>query len=150
MPEKIKTLKTYLFNDLSVQVEFEERLVHILSNASLHHVIEHNMAGHTEMLYEYIQADYNKYFGRDLDISYQSFAVELWGHMYAEEFTLFVQRNLSDIELVNKIANFVVNRTGVIDCGEREIDSNRIFWDLLSPSYHLIRLFIGNEKDEQS
>ncbi|WP_379085787.1 hypothetical protein [Pedobacter sp. UC225_65] len=69
--------------------------------------------------------------GTELDITVDSMVIEIWGHVYASHLAKAI-KNLIQLQLIADFANFIINRSDTIECGESEIDSNRRFWDILS------------------
>lgn len=68
---------------------------------------------------------YRNAYLEELKISPQSLAVEIYGHYKMQKAAMKAE------ELVgkNKACRWLLNHTGVIDCGAAEKDSNRWIWD---------------------
>lgn len=76
-----------------------------------------------------------------LNISDKSLTIEIIGHVYIGNFADI----LKEIPRIPKIAPIVIKKaykitdhTDIIDCGEKEVDSNRWVWDKLAVLYDTI------------
>lgn len=76
-----------------------------------------------------------------LNISDKSLTIEIIGHVYIGNFADI----LKEIPHIPKIAPIVIKKaykitdhTDIIDCGEKEVDSNRWVWDKLAVLYDTI------------
>lgn len=126
------------YSDNIVQIKCDENLMDYLAlpgNGAL-------------VLSRYIKENYRNYMNRDLKISEDSLAIEILAHAYADKFAETIEK-LSN-KLTKKNENEVVrvmekirDRTEIIDCGEKSIDSNRFVWDMLSPFSGIIYTMLG-------
>ncbi|MBZ4189654.1 hypothetical protein [Niabella beijingensis] len=115
-----------------VTVDIELHAVHIHNDEALWQLLRRDPERHTELLAEEILRAYEAQYHRKLEIAPDSFVVEIWGHIYIEQFAGYIAR-LTDLKLVRKLLYPVQKYCAVIDCGEKEHDTNRWFWDLLAP-----------------
>lgn len=80
---------------------------------------------------------YRTVHGEDINISTQSLAIELLGHVFPDKLLMAVESktlldfNLTLIPIIEFLRHLVRKRTDVIDCGERQLDNNRKLWDKL-------------------
>jgi len=81
-------------------------------------------------LIQKIKTDYRDFYQKDLQIDNASFMAEIWGHLVAYRIALWMKKNIK-ISLMQRFADFVAFRSGVIDCGETKVDTNRWFWDII-------------------
>lgn len=123
--------------DCRISVTLGKRLVRVTRDDNLLRLLSHSMSPRTTELVQGIKEAYHRHFGIPLRIGDDSMAVEIWGHVYAERFTLALQKALR-MAWMDKVARFVVQRSDKIDCGERSLDRNRFFWDLLGPCRGLL------------
>lgn len=77
-----------------------------------------------------IKTDYRNFYQKDLEINYASFMAEIWGHLVVYRIALWMKKYIR-ISFIQKLAKFAAFRSGVIDCGEAKIDTNRWFWDII-------------------
>ena len=61
-----------------------------------------------------------------------------WGHAYADKFGTCLSelsKHLSkeQTNYLHRLAEKLLERTSIIDCGEKSVDSNRFVWDFLEP-----------------
>ena len=96
----------------------------------------------------YILKRYEELFQKPLDISETSLAVEILVHAYVD----VLSRNAAAVQEslpkhvagpILHFANAVHERTVVINCGERCVDSNRFVFDGLAPFHSLIFSALG-------
>lgn len=94
-------------------------------------------------LAEYLLAQYEARYGAPLDISAHSLAIEILGHVFADQFAEAVSSLLDKVAPdadgpLSRLLEKVQERSEEIDCGEASIDSNRFVWDMLVPFHGLI------------
>lgn len=77
-----------------------------------------------------IKSDYIRFYQKDLKINNASFMAEIWGHLVAYRIALWMTKSIK-IPLIQKLAKFAAFRSGIIDCGETKVDTNRWFWDII-------------------
>lgn len=138
------TEKTYELNGFSLPVIFKDGLIQIDGSAELQRFLSEDIDNRTLVLVTLIKSDYLLCTNQALAIEDDSMIVEIWGHVYASHFAEAL-KNLVQLQLIENMADFVINRADTIDCGERTIDSNRLFWDLLSNFKGLILGFLPKE-----
>ncbi|WP_017154305.1 hypothetical protein [Bacillus bingmayongensis] len=128
---------SFMEEELSILIR--ERSLHIENTDSLHRVLKKK---HTHLkLAQYLKQEHTNQYGTILNISNQSLAIEIIGHVYIGNFADI----LKNIPRIPKIAPIIVERayritdhTDIIDCGEKEVDSNRWVWDKLAVLYDAI------------
>lgn len=76
---------------------------------------------------------YRQKYGEDLQISRRSLAIEIYGHYKMQKIALKTEEFTGK----NKATSWLLDRTGTIDCGCAEKDSNRIVWDSLCKAAEL-------------
>lgn len=137
--------KQYDIGTGRVNVTFRPRLIGITSTESLLQHLQDNLQQHTQQLVTQIKADYLLWRGDALKIRDRSLMVEIWGHLYAGRFARFTAA-LIRLRLIKNFSRFIQHRCDTIDCGERGIDHNRVFWDILSHFNPLILKFLPGQK----
>lgn len=78
--------KQMLIDGHQLPVILRRNVVSIDNNPVLWSFINQNPLRNTQKLIDYIQADYQKIFGKKFPLSDNSFIMEIWGHMYFESF----------------------------------------------------------------
>lgn len=73
---------------------------------------------------------YREAHGEDIQISDESLAVEIIGHVLPGDLSYKIQ-DLDLADGINELMDELQSHTDVIDCGEKEVDGNRFLWDLL-------------------
>lgn len=115
-----------------VTITMELHAIHIHNGEPLWQLLASDPGQNTDRLVKELLRGYEAAFHQPLDIAPDSLAVEIWGHVYVEQFAGYIAR-LTDLNLVRKLLFPVQKYCAVIDCGEKGHDSNRWFWDLLAP-----------------
>ncbi|MFD0940576.1 hypothetical protein [Pedobacter boryungensis] len=133
--------KIYELNDCKLVVFFENKLIRIKRPKALQKFLTTDIEQRSEVLVNSIKTDYLSYFGKELAIDNDSFIIEIWAHAYASYFAK-AMKNLISLKLVEEAADFIINRSDIIDCGESDVDSNRKFWDVLAKFKSIILTFL--------
>lgn len=122
---------TYHAQHLPIPIQLKKGVASIdvtayQSAIDLKHIYQHRYA-----LVSRIKNDYQNAFGQNIQISDRSFLTEIWGHLVVYRMAIWAKRYIR-LPLFNKLTRFVAYRSGTIDCGEKAVDSNRWFWDVLA------------------
>ncbi|MEE1946737.1 hypothetical protein VRU48_16555 [Pedobacter sp. KR3-3] len=136
--------KTYELNGFSLPVVFKDGVIQINGPEDLQRFLSADIDNRTLVLVALIKSDYLLRTNQALAIEDDSMIVEIWGHVYASHFAEAL-KNLVQMHLIEQMADFIIHRADTIDCGERDKDNNRVFWDLLSNFKGLILEFLPNE-----
>ncbi|MNK10080.1 hypothetical protein D3C87_280950 [compost metagenome] len=126
--------RTYVIAQFPINVQFSNRVVSIDFTPYTQSEKLSLLYQHSEDLVQKIKAEYKDSFQKELKISNASFVAEIWGHIVAYKIALWMKKNIN-ISPVQKFAKFAAFRSGVIDCGESKVDTNRWFWDILAPIF---------------
>jgi hypothetical protein len=118
--------------DKNISVQLEENMVDIISDEQLLELATKMPEAATDELVSTIKREYHTQFSKDFSVTDASMAVEIWGHIYAEEFAEAVETATS-VKLVDELAEKIKAHCEVINIGTRGHDYNRIIWDTLSP-----------------
>lgn len=141
------TEKSYKLSGHHLLVEFQPQLIRIKKPRALKKFLSEDIELRSEILVNYIKQDYFLIIGKELDVANDSIIIEIWGHVYAGYFAR-AMKNLIKLKLIENIADFIINRSDTIDCGENEIDSNRKFWNLLANFKGIILTFFPKKIKE--
>lgn len=131
------TYKTYTFHTIPIQVVFEEGIIRITNDLQLWIFYDQHIIERTVWLVNIIKQDYNEFFGKPLAISNRSLGLEIWGHLYYEVFILRFSK-LFRLNIHSQRMKNLLKPAQIIDCGERDKDSNRRLWNLLAPLFSFI------------
>lgn len=95
------------------------------------------------LLSDYAHQLYEREIGRPLEISRDSLAIEILGHVYISAFA-DLAKSIRSAELQAAVQK-LKKHTAVIDCGEIDVDTNRHVWDALDKSVlrNMIYLMCG-------
>jgi hypothetical protein len=121
---------TYQIAHLDVEVSFRECVISIDFTPFEYTEDLKFLYRCSSRLIAMIKVSYRGLFGKNLLISNSSFVAEIWGHLVAYRISIWVKKHVK-FNPIQKLAKFAAFRSGVIDCGETAVDSNRWFWDLL-------------------
>ena len=133
--------KVYELNNCSLLVAFTKKLVIIKEPKALKRYLSKDIDTRSIILANVIKQDYLTLMGTELDITVDSMVIEIWGHVYASHLAKAI-KNLIQLQLIENFADFIIDRSEMIDCGESEIDSNRRFWDILSNFKGIVLSFL--------
>ena len=121
----------------NIEMEFTQRKIKLTNNDQLRALLAQQTEAATDSLVAAIKQEFKKTNNKEIDISSHSMAVEIWGHVYTEKFATAI-KYLSQLSLINGIADKIVEHCEVIDMGESGLDSNRFVWDTLAPFKSMI------------
>lgn len=125
--------RTLYYDSFEITLSYGSGIIHIINNIDLWRFFDADVVIRTQWLINAIQQDYLALFGKPLEIRNRSFAVEIWGHLYAEYYLLKISRFFGKI--APKKLQYLIQRSASIDCGEKNIDNNRFLWDFLALGY---------------
>ena len=115
----------------NLTVEMKLHALSILNNNELQLLLKQDAEASTDEFVTRIKTEHFNLFNIDFKVSDMSMAVEIWAHVYAEKFAEAV-KNFSSINLIDKIAEKIMQHAEIIDIGEKGHDDNRFVWDALS------------------
>ena len=130
-----------------ISVKYEKSWVRIVCDQILKDYLGEEGNG-SLALADYALGRYKEKFGCELNIKRHSLAVEILAHVYADKFAgsmLDMKKGLAPTELQAMEAKReeIKAHTGIIDCGEKSVDSNRVVWDNLEPLHGIIYAVMG-------
>ncbi|RYG19784.1 MAG: hypothetical protein EOO07_06175 [Chitinophagaceae bacterium] len=124
------SIKRYAINQKTIKVHFRIKVVSIDCTAYTSKKDLSEIYQACKNLIHEIKNDYKTIFERDLKISNRSFIAEICGHLVAYKVSVWIKKHFK-FSLVQKLAKFAAHRSGVIDCGEAKVDTNRWLWDFI-------------------
>ena len=133
--------KIYELSGHKLLVCFEEKLIRIKEPKEIQKFLSQDIEMRSTVFVNYIKQDYQNFIGKELSITNDSIIIEIWGHVYASYFAR-AMKNLISLNLLTDFADFIINRSDIIDCGESDVDSNRKFWDVLANFKGIILSFL--------
>lgn len=99
-----------------VTIDMELHAIHIHNDKALWQFLDKGPEQHTEQLVAGILQAYEAQYRCKLEIAPDSLVVEIWGHVYVDQFADYIAR-LTDLNLVKKLLYPVQKYCAVIDCG---------------------------------
>ncbi|PFQ47392.1 hypothetical protein COK05_09750 [Bacillus cereus] len=143
---------TMRFMEEDIRVLIREKSLHIENTESLRRVLKKKHAPFK--LAQYLKQQHTNQFHTVLNISDKSLTIEIIGHVYIGNFADILKeipRIPKITPVIVKKAHKITDHTDIIDCGEKEVDSNRWVWDKLAVLYDTImnnmyEVFQRNEK----
>ncbi|WP_148409857.1 hypothetical protein [Murimonas intestini] len=134
------------FDGISIQCE--EKWARIKCDKSLKDYLIKPGNG-SKQLAGYILKYYEMSEGKHLKIGLHSLAIEILAHAYTDLFCN-AAKGLKAVlpsglyDELDKVLEKLLIHTEIIDCGEKDVDSNRFIWDGLEPFHQLIYGFLNN------
>ena len=111
-----------------IEVRFEPHLARVVNDDALIHVLQDGKRRASFLLARQILEEYREKFGEELRIKERSLACEIYWHYYCLIKAIAIEKRFGK----KKFTTWLIRHIDVSDCGEREVDTNRIFWDILS------------------
>lgn len=115
----------------SLQLEIAQHKVKLANNEQLASLLEHNTEAATDELVTAIKTAFLQQNNREFDISNNSIAVEIWGHVYTENFAEAI-KSLSPFSFIDSLADKIIGHCEIINIGESGHDNNRFIWNSLA------------------
>ncbi|TKC03303.1 hypothetical protein [Pedobacter cryotolerans] len=135
------TEKIYHLSGHKLLVVFRDQLIQIKHPHYLKEFLSSDIKNRSEVLVNYIKQDYFLLFAKELNVSNKSLIIEIWAHVFASYFARAMKK-LIKLKLIERVANFIIKRSDIIDCGESNLDSNRKLWDVLANFKGIILFFL--------
>ena len=125
-----------------ISIKCEDKIVRIKCSGQLKSYLAEPGNG-SRKLADYILKYYEISLGKKLNIGLHSLAIEILAHVYAHTFCLAMEKLKGTIPSslyseVHQILDGLRRHAEIIDCGERDGDSNRFIWDGLEPFHTII------------
>lgn len=111
----------------NISINCSEKLVQIKNDAALRKFLNDPSTKGSVLISQYAHRFYLKEMGTPLNITVDSIAIEILGHVYLDKFADLALR--FKIKPLQSALKEIKSRTDIIDCGEGDIDSNRHIWD---------------------
>lgn len=121
---------TYTLSELPLDVKFADKVISIDFTPYVKKDELTFLYKESKELVQKIKSNYQNIYQKPIKITNPSFIAEIWGHLIAYRAALWMLRNIR-IWPVKKMAKFIAFRSGVVDCGEGKVDTNRWIWDIL-------------------
>lgn len=121
--------KVYEVNQQPLRVKFSVGVVSL--DFTARHLKNQLQGFNYLKLVKEIQHDYLNFYHQPLKISNSSFVAEIWGHLLAYRISLWVKKHIQ-LKPLQKIASYAAHRSGIADCGEAKLDTNRWIWDVMA------------------
>ena len=123
--------RRYEVNSHGITVDLNQGMVCIMNDHAFKRAVAGAPIQSVFALIHSIQTDHSTVYGTALAIGRDSFAVEIWGHLYFEYFLLKYNALLRVVFLFGLYDRFL-RSCQVFDCGEQGKDPNRWLWDRLA------------------
>ena len=123
--------KDIIIRDKTITVLFHRDRIGIISNDELFELIKKMPEAATEEFISAVKKEYYDHYNKDFNISDDSITVEIWGHIFADQFADAI-KSLTNIKLIDNLAEKINAHCEVINIGERGHDNNRFLWDGLA------------------
>lgn len=120
-----------LVENEEIKIDYEPALIRVYSNAALWKFLQNDKQARFALLVKNIKEHYEKKFNKPLNIENDSLIVEILIHIYCDYIGLLVC-NVIKIKWIQYLLMKLIKRAEVVDCGEKQVDSNRWLWDFLA------------------
>jgi hypothetical protein len=115
----------------NISVRLQENKLCIINDDQLSELITKLPEVATDELVSSIKKEYHIQFNKDFNVTDDSIAVEIWGHIFVDKFADAV-KEIASVKLVDELAEKISSHCEVINIGAKGYDYNRIVWDLLA------------------
>ena len=131
-----------------ISIQYDDRIVRVRTDRHLFDYL--GQPGNDSLeLADHIHKTYRDKWDKDLKISRESLSVEILIHAYMDtvfrRIDLIVDRIGGPGRQLKKMLELLENSTEIIDCGEREVDSNRVVFDNLVPFRKILYMILGDK-----
>ena len=127
-------VKTEPVDMREIPVEYKKSLVQISCDDTLRSFLKSDKRAAVDLA-EYIKTQYMENRKKELDITTDSLAIEILGHVYADALAEAMQHIGHMPEglkyMLEELGKKAQEKTRIIDCGETSVDPNRFVWDAL-------------------
>ena len=131
-----------------ISIQYDDRIVRVRTDRYLLDYLSRPGNDSLELA-DHIHKSYREKWDKDLKISRESLSVEILIHAYMDtvfhRIDLIVDKIGGPGRQLKKMLDFLENSTEIIDCGEREVDSNRVVFDNLVPFRKILYMILGNK-----
>lgn len=135
------TEKIYDLSGHKLLVVFRDQLIQIKKPHHLKQFLSSDIKNRSEVLVNYIKQDYFLIFGKELNVTNNSIIIEIWAHVFASHLAR-ASKKIITFKPIGKLADLILKRSDIIDCGESNVDSNRKLWDVLANFKGIILAFL--------
>lgn len=138
-------MNTYQYDFHNIGIRCIDRFILVENKEALKKFLKEPGTGSMQLALE-MKKMYQKEFGKEIQITQTSLAIEILGHVYAEKLAKIIKLlpfPTSFMASIRKAMDDIQKHTDVIDCGEKEVDSNRVVWDRLENHADLIFKMLG-------
>jgi hypothetical protein len=135
-PSKGHTMayETVNVDGYDISMSFDSRVIHIRNDANLSNLLS-NQSAASRQVARRAKEVYKLRRSKDFNVSAESIAVEVLGHVYPQRMAQAVAKVAPFLK--DKVGR-ILQRTDPIDIGEWGVDGNRLVWDLLAPMAWLV------------
>ncbi|HMR82695.1 MAG TPA: hypothetical protein PKE30_06175 [Niabella sp.] len=134
--------KSFIIGEEILKVRLRPHIISLHANYALRNLV-HKSFRDVETLCFLVLEAYEKEYGQIIKVGMNSFIVEVLGHVYAYKILLFL-RKIYPLGIFKKYSYHACT----IECGDRQYDTNRWFWDMISFLKPVIFLFIPQRKEK--
>lgn len=124
-----------------VSITFDEHWARIVTDAALFAYLERRGKKDASLLAVYLKSEYETIYGKPLEISADSLAIEILIHAYIDKLAKALHgARLPEalLDALGPLLSRIEASTAMIDCGERCVDNNHFVFDGLEPFAPLI------------
>lgn len=138
-------MEDYDYSFHNIGIRCIDRFIQVENKKALLEYLE-QPGNRAMMLAKEMKNRYKKERGTDINITQTSLAIEVVGHLYAGELSKLSALVPGPKELKAELKKFtkeIQKHVDIIDCGEKEVDSNRVIWDSLEKYAKIVFMLTG-------
>ena len=131
-------MNEWFYDENGIGIYIYDQFILIKNDEKLLKYLAKTGIGSVELA-KYLKKKYKDIMKKDINITVNSLAIEILGHVYIDKFAKSMKKLHLDKtwqEKINQFSNSLLSHTDVIDCGEKDVDSNREIWDMLSQEFY--------------
>jgi hypothetical protein len=123
-------------SDYAGAINLQEGLIQITHSKQLHSFLVSNPYEQSGHLYRQIQRLHELCYGQPINLTKSSFVTEFFGHLIAGHYISKHPNTLKKL-LSENFYRRIKRSCEVIDCGDKQRDPNRWFWDLFAWTHRM-------------
>ncbi|HGG0417637.1 hypothetical protein EXQ42_16515 [Clostridium botulinum] len=105
-----------------ISYSYSPKIIHITNDYNLKDYLSNSSSGSLNIA-DYTKSHYFLKYKKEIDITRESIAIEIMGHVYPDKIARYLPWGLGDL---------IIKHTNIIDIGETSVDSNRWVWDSIA------------------
>lgn len=126
-------MKPFDYSFENIGIRCIDRLIQVENQRALKTFLDKPGNGSMTLAKE-MKRRYREDMGMEINITQKSLAIEVLGHVYVGEIAKLARYLPIPVSIkiqLKKVMDEIKKHVDIIDCGEKEVDDNRVIWDSL-------------------